>query len=326
MPLRLLLLAILPALLPIAACSDADGEDGNEVLLGSPTAPEVTPESTETATATPMAPETVPPTSTPESATSLEPSLTSGSTDRELEEAIDGFTSNDSAVSVVVRRLDGSGSVAINSDATYYTASLFKVFVMYEVYRQRDLGSLSFDEEMEVTQEWIDLALGPSQYTTPGELVTIQRALSAMITLSDNVTANMLADRAGWDNIRASVARLGLDQTVLGGGELLTTAADMGAFMEALYDGEDLGRATSDEMIALLAEQKVRDRIPKYLPADLRIANKTGSWDDVTHDAGIVYGPSGAYVIVVMVGRGSAHETIAEISRLVYEQYNPAGP
>lgn len=332
MPQRLPLLALLfLALFVAGGCSDGEGEGDPQLSFGAaanlesatagtieatrPTSVESVSEPTAVATATVAS-----------TAEGPSPGTTPDATDAELEAAIRALTADDPAVSVVVRQLAGDSSVAINSEQTYYTASLFKVFVMYEVYRQRDLGNLTFDEEMEVTQEWIDLAIGQSQYTTAGEVVTINRALRAMITLSDNVTANMLADRAGWDSIRASATRLGLSQTVLGGGELLTTAGDMSAFMEALYRGDDLGRATSDEMIALLSDQLVRDRIPKYLPAGTRVAHKTGSWDDVTHDAGIVFGPSGPYVIVVMAGRGNAHETVAQISQLVYQYYNPDGP
>ncbi|HEX5940420.1 MAG TPA: serine hydrolase, partial [Dehalococcoidia bacterium] len=218
--------------------------------------------------------------------------------------------------------VDGRGAV-INAGQSYNTASLFKIFVMYEVFHQRELGNLSFDEQLEVTQEWIDLSLGESVYTTPGQLVSIAGALEAMITVSDNVTANMLADRAGWENMRASVASLGLSSTQLQDGNR-STAADVARFFEVLYSGDGFSSDAANEMLNLLSLQQIRDRIPKYLPGGTQVANKTGNWSDATHDAGIVFGPSGAYVIVVMTGRGDGHETVAEISRLVYQYFNPA--
>jgi beta-lactamase class A len=243
--------------------------------------------------------------------------------DAQLEQLINDYTGGAADVSVVVKSLVDGRGVAINAAQDYNTASLFKIFVMYEVFHQRDLGNLSFDEQLEVTQEWIDLSLGDSIYTTPGQLVSIAGALEAMITVSDNVTANMLADRAGWDNMRASVAELGLSSTQLGGGNR-STAADVARFFEVLYSGGGFSADAANEMLNLLSLQQIRDRIPKYLPAGTQVANKTGNWSDATHDAGIVFGPSGAYVIVVMTSRGAGHETIAEISRLVYEYFNPA--
>jgi beta-lactamase class A len=332
-PLRPTILAAL-AVCVISACSSgSSGEDDSGLAL---TAAEATPTATAVVaevTSTPPPVEATPElTATPGAvpvfpdvlliASEGVPALT---VDPQLEQLINDYSGGAGYVSVVVKHLiDGRGAV-INAAQSYNSASLFKIFVMYEVFHQRELGNLSFDEQLEVTQEWIDLSLGESVYTTPGQLVSIAGALEAMITVSDNVTANMLADRAGWDNMRASVAGLGLSSTVLGGGEgNRSTAADVARFFEVLYSGGGFSAEADNEMLNLLSLQQIRDRIPKYLPGGTQVANKTGNWSDATHDAGIVFGPSGAYVIVVMTSRGAGHETIAEISRIVYEYLNPA--
>jgi hypothetical protein len=51
------------------------------------------------------------------------------------------------------------------------------------------------------------------------------------------------------------------------------------------------------------------------------VAHKTGNWDDATHDVGIVYAPSGPYVIAVLSDLPYTSEPIAELSRLVYEYF-----
>jgi beta-lactamase class A len=328
LPSLLVLVAIL-----VASC-DGEEESGSPGLLLEETAPLSTP-TTSTPSATPEIPV---PTPAPTAVATATPApvpdfpevlltATSGVpgyvADPALEAAIQTYIGADSSVSVVIKNLSDGRGVAINAGRVYYTASLFKIYVMFEVFHQRELGNLAFDEQLEVTQEWIDLSLGQSVYTTPGQLVSIAGALDAMITVSDNVTANMLADRAGWENIRASVAALGLSATVLGGGELLTSAADVARFLEVLYAGAGVSSGADNEMLNLMSRQQIRDRIPKYLPGGTQVANKTGSWSDVTHDAGVVYGPSGAYLVVVMVGHGDGYETIAEISRIVFQHFNP---
>lgn len=330
-PLRPALLLLLTICLVSACSSGSSADDETGLAL---TAAEATPTGTAIvaeATSTPTPVESTPEvTATPGIvpvfpdvlliASDGVPALT---VDPQLEQLINDYTGGAGGVSVVVKHLvDGRGAV-INAGQSYNTASLFKIFVMYEVFHQRDLGNLTFDEQLEVTQEWIDLSLGQSVYTTPGQLVSIAGALEAMITVSDNVTANMLADRAGWENMRASVAGLGLSSTVLGDGNR-STAADVARFFEVLYSGGGFSSEADNEMLNLLSLQQIRDRIPKYLPGGTQVANKTGNWSDATHDAGIVFGPSGAYVIVVMTSRGAGHETIAEISRIVYEYFNPA--
>lgn len=339
MPSFLPFVALVSLLLLISGCSGGGDDKPGVSLAGSTaapataTAPPAQPESTQesqlstpTPAETPLATPTVVPTEAP---APLPPAnLNAGGAadvqvDSLLESLLLDYLGRDTDVGVVVRHLETGQGAAINAGADFYAASVFKVFVMYEVYRQRELGNLSFAEEMEVTQEWIDLSLGQSQYTTPGQVVTVGAALEAMITVSDNVTANMLADRAGWDNIRASVAGFGLSSTVLGGGELRTTAGDYAHFLQLMACPDCVGQGVSNEILDLMSRQQIRDRIPKYLPAGTRVANKTGSWDNVTHDGGIVFSPAGPYVIVVMIGSGSANETIAEISGLVYAHYNP---
>jgi len=82
---------------------------------------------------------------------------------------------------------------------------------------------------------------------------------------------------------------------------------------------------TSQEMIDLLARQKINDRLPALLPPGTKVAHKTGNWDNATHDVGVVYAPHGAYVIAVLSDKPDRAESIAELSRLVYEYLEARG-
>ena len=76
-------------------------------------------------------------------------------------------------------------------------------------------------------------------------------------------------------------------------------------------------------MINLLLAQKVNDRIPKYLPANIKVANKTGELEGLRHDAGIVYGKKGDYIFVFLTDTPNppdATETIATISKQIFEE------
>ncbi|MBI2910837.1 MAG: serine hydrolase, partial [Chloroflexi bacterium] len=52
---------------------------------------------------------------------------------------------------VVVKALDGSLVVDLQGDRVYYAASLFKLPIMVEAFRQREAGTLAFDDELVVT-------------------------------------------------------------------------------------------------------------------------------------------------------------------------------
>jgi beta-lactamase class A len=53
-------------------------------------------------------------------------------------------------------------------------------------------------------------------------------------------------------------------------------------------------------MMDILKRQQYNDKIPRYLPKEAVCAHKTGEVTGVTHDAGIVIGPSASFVIVCL--------------------------
>ena len=76
-------------------------------------------------------------------------------------------------------------------------------------------------------------------------------------------------------------------------------------------------------MISLLLAQKVNDRISKYLPADIKIAHKTGELETIRNDAGIVFGKKGDYIFVFLSDTANplnATEQIATLSKQIFEE------
>jgi len=83
-------------------------------------------------------------------------------------------------------------------------------------------------------------------------------------------------------------------------------------------------------MVDILHEQEFRSGIPAGLPANARVAHKTGEISTIAHDAGIVYLPNRKpYVVAILTewdpettGRSP---TIAAASYLVYEHLTGGG-
>ena len=201
---------------------------------------------------------------------------------------------------VVVKDLRDGRGVAVNADRLFYAASLFKLEVMYEIIRQAEAGAVTLDEQYNVSDYYAKFGLGP-HLIVQCEAVTLERALGAMLSVSDNVAAVMLQDRAGPRNINDSMQALGLAATaLLPENTLPTTAADMALLMEAIARGEAVSPGASQRMTELMAQEKVNDRIPQAVPPGTIVAHKTGNWQNATHDAGIVYGPKSTYVVVLM--------------------------
>jgi beta-lactamase class A len=154
--------------------------------------------------------------------------------------------------------------------------------------------------------------------------VSVEEALVAMMSYSDNVAANLLLDRVGVTNTNSAVRLLGLDRSGFVGTDVPTSAADMERLLEAIALGAALGEDTDAEMVEALELEQIDNRLPALLPKDTRIAHKTGSWDTATNDAGIVFSPEATYVIVVLTDFGFTEDgagVIARLSRAVYDYY-----
>ncbi|HXF50422.1 MAG TPA: serine hydrolase [Dehalococcoidia bacterium] len=227
------------------------------------------------------------------------------------------------AYAVLVKRLDDGVGVAIDADRVFYAASLFKVAVMLEAFHQRDAGLLDFGETYVVSDYYDGFDLGPRALHRC-QRVTLEEALRAMMAVSDNVAAVLVQDRVGPRFVNAALEQLGARDTALLSDDLPTTAADQALLMEAIARGEAVSPEASQEMLNLLGSETIDFGIPAGLPDDVVVAHKTGLWHNATHDAGVVFAPSGPYVIAILTDGGfesDAAAVIADISRIVYDYF-----
>ena len=237
---------------------------------------------------------------------------------------------------IYARNLDGGGTIAVNPDQRFPTASLIKVAVMAEVFRQIDAGKLRRDQVVVLRDA--DKAgdeTVPLNMLHVGAELTVSDLLHFMIAYSDNTATNLLVGLVGTANVDAFLDSQGLKQTRLyrptfrdGHADVLpeeekefglgsTTPREAARLMEAIAEGKIVSRAACDEMIALLAQQQDRAMIPRSLPferEEISAANKTG-WDeeklpdgkgfrgDVRNDAAYVKSPRARYVIAICARR-----------------------
>jgi beta-lactamase class A len=227
---------------------------------------------------------------------------------------------------VAIKDLDSGQGVLINADRELPAASLFKLPVMYEVFRQREMGRLSFSDPLFLTADYARQDLGTLDVPV-GSTVTVGWALDRMVTRSDNATANMLGDKVGWANINNTMQGLGLKETHLASDRMTTSARDMLLLLETLALRRAPSEAASTEMLQLLLEQQVNDRLPAQLPRDTPVAHKTGNLSGVVHDVGVVYSPGATFVLAVLATEVADEAAVtraeAALARAVYDYFNP---
>lgn len=225
--------------------------------------------------------------------------------------------------SVVVRNLEDGRTASLEQGRVYYAASLFKLALLLEAYRQRDAGELDFAEVLVLDEEYAEYDLNTLEFLglEVGDGLTVADALKAMIIVSDTPTAVMIQDKVNPWRVDQTLRSLGINDMSLTSFDLPTTARDMALLMEAVAAGEGVTAESGDEMLALLLQESIRDRIPFGVPTGAAVAHKTGNWTDATHDVALVWGPGGPYVIAVLSDRAWESEPIVAVSRAVWDYF-----
>ncbi|RAP33063.1 hypothetical protein DID77_03655 [Candidatus Marinamargulisbacteria bacterium SCGC AG-439-L15] len=233
-------------------------------------------------------------------------------------------------VSLVYMSTNSSESVALNPRLSVNPASVIKVPILIEAYRQLEMGRLKKGQLFEMKKEHLQKGAGRLKYHALGTRYTIHDLLYHMIVNSDNTATKMLIAILGQSRINEGIKRLGLRDTYLHTDNLLTgqpknkaSAYDMALLLHKLYRGEVISKGASDEIVRLLSKQKYRWGIPQQLPKKLRVANKTGSLRWVSHDVGIVFFPDAPYILSIFVSdiktTLQARKQVAKLSQIVYQ-------
>lgn len=127
-----------------------------------------------------------------------------------------------------------------------------------------------------------------------------------------------------------------------------TTAEDMGLLLTQIYDcanygsglkavyPDDITQTECQQMIEVLSGNRIDRLIELGVPFGTKIAHKNGWAEQTSGDAGIVFSPGGDYVLVLYVWEPDTDnndvmtigtwELMEEISRLVYNYFNPTQP
>ena len=202
--------------------------------------------------------------------------------------------------SLYLKRLDTDQVIGINEDEKMVAASLIKLFIAGEFYRQTNENML--DIEM------------------------YGRLPDSMISVSDNGAANTLIGAVGMDNVNRFAAEKGFKATELNrrmlesnGKENYTSAKDCGVMLEQVLEGKYVDQKSSDRILQDLRDQQRTWKIPAGIPSDVPTGNKTGELGSVDNDAAIVWAPSCSYVLCIMSsGAGGRIPEIVRLSSMIY--------
>lgn len=179
-------------------------------------------------------------------------------------------------------------------------ASVIKLPMMVEAFRQFAAGELDPDQEVTVRAEDKVPSCGVLTYLHDGLRVTVRDLVALSIIVSDNTATNMLMDIVTIDKVNAMLDAQDMKRTRLRrkmfdasssaqGIQNHIAAGEVGCLLEKLYCGELVTPEASGEMLQILKDQQLNSKIPFCFAESIDIAHKTGEDDGITHDVGIVY-------------------------------------
>ena len=250
---------------------------------------------------------------------------------KELESIVQTQLSNSQGdYAVAIKNLKTGERYYFNEHKIFETASLYKLFVMGTVFRKIQDGNLSqndiLSQKIAILNQKFRISSESAELTEGDISLPIESALTRMITISDNYSALLLAEKVRLSQVAIFLTQNGLIESHVGtkGETPETSAFDVSLFFEKLYKEELASKQYTQAMLTLLKNQKLNGKLPKYLPQNINVSHKTGELGRLSHDAGIVYTPKGEYVIVVLTETPrplEANENIAVISKSVYDYF-----
>jgi beta-lactamase class A len=248
-------------------------------------------------------------------------------------------------VAVFFKTLDGKAQWSVRAEDVFHAASTMKIPVMIELFHQVQEGKVKLTDTLLIKDEFHSIVDGSpfmlnasddsegELYKAEGQRRTLRELCELMITVSSNLATNLLIEKLGVENIRATVHELGADgMNVMRGVEdnkafqkglnNTTTARGLAFLLQAIAQGRAVDTVSSNEMVAILEWQKFNEGIPAGLPTGIPVAHKTGEITKIHHDAAIVFAKRPFILVILVRGLAEKKDSAAlmvDISKSLYE-------
>jgi len=237
--------------------------------------------------------------------------------------------------------------ILINEHEVFHAASTMKTPVMIEVFKQANEGKFSLSDSILIKNEFKSIVDGTTYsldsaedsekrlYTLTSAKRTLDSLVYDMIIVSSNLATNIIIELVDAGKVTQSMRDLGAkniqvlrgvedDKAFAAGLSNMTTAYDLMVIFEKMANGETVNKQASEAMIDILLHQQFNTMIPANLPADVKVAHKTGSINGVHHDSGIVFLPDGRKYVLVILSKNLKDEEaatagMANVSEMIYK-------
>lgn len=188
------------------------------------------------------------------------------------------------------------------------TASTIKLAILYELFKQAEEGRLTLETTSPLRRDQIVGGSGVLQLLS-APVLSLRDYATLMIVLSDNTATNIVIDAVGMPAVAARMQALGLADVRLRRKMMDSAAARRGD--ENVASPLSLARTAAlfadpaklddkSRSLALTMLRAVPEAIRRAVPADVRVASKTGELEGVRAEAGVVEIEGRPFAMAVM--------------------------
>jgi len=234
------------------------------------------------------------------------------STRAQVERALDALVAQAGGeLGLAAMNLPTGEELARNDERPMPTASVFKLPLLVELFRQSEAGALDLDERVTLRAEDAVMGSGILRDFSPGLQPTLRDLAMMMVIVSDNSATNLLLDRVGGpQRVNATMRELGLASIVVHRrivfGEITTNGSlaeaaprDLMRLVAMLAREELVSPEASRAMLAILGRQRHLEQAPRFIAyrpyagdfgraQPIKVFNKTGFINGLRADTGLI--------------------------------------
>ena len=226
---------------------------------------------------------------------------------------------------------DTGNYVDINGDKVYSAASIIKIPVLIQLFKQIEANQIQLFDKMTLTDYYKASGSGSMQYHRTNSEYTLDYLAKVMIQDSDNSATNMIMSKVGsMTGVNRAIRDWGLKDTHVETwlpdltGTNYTTAKDLTTMLYNLDNPSFLNISSREYIVDYMSHVKNNRLIHAGLGKDALFVHKTGDIGTMLGDAGIVYMPNNKkYAIVILANRPNNSPDgvyfIKNASKIVYD-------
>lgn len=220
--------------------------------------------------------------------------------------------------------------VNINADEIFPAASIIKIPVLIEMFREIDKGKFSLYDTMVLEDYYRASGSGKLQYSQSGREHTMDYLAKIMIENSDNSSTNMImAKMGGMPELNREMKKWGLKTTHVNNwlpdldGTNVTTAKEIAQMLYNIDQTDIVSVDAKKHMADYLSHVKNNRLLKAGLPSKAILLHKTGDIGYMLGDSGLVRTPSGKkYIVSILAKRPYNNQQgkkfIVEASKTIY--------